>query len=92
VARARAADPRAFRALYDLSFRLVFAWSLRTMGHPAPAARLTAATLRRAFEALAEYDGTVSFGGWLLGHAQAALGDDADARGAAGPSLGGATS
>jgi DNA-directed RNA polymerase specialized sigma24 family protein len=81
VARARAADPRAFRALYDLAFRVVFAWSLRATGHPAGAERLTAAILRRAFSELAGFDGSRSLGGWLIGHAQAALEADAPVAG-----------
>jgi DNA-directed RNA polymerase specialized sigma24 family protein len=81
VARAGAADPRAFRALYDLSFRLVYAWSLRATGEQARAERLTAATLRRAFPALAGFDGSTSLGGWLVGHAEAALASEAPASG-----------
>jgi hypothetical protein len=80
VERARGADPRAFRALYELAFRLVFACSLRATGDPRRAERLTAATLKRAFAELAEHDGSLSLGVWLVRRAERSLraGEDAD--------------
>jgi DNA-directed RNA polymerase specialized sigma24 family protein len=77
VARARSGDPRAFRALYDLAFRLVWAWSLRTTSDPDRAEALTSITLRGSFERLGEYDGSLSFGVWLVRQARAALAPDA---------------
>lgn len=81
VARACAAEATAYRALYDLAFRLIWAWSLRTTGSPARAEQLTAATLRRAFASLDLGLQGASLGTWLLRHAAAVLEElDAPAR------------
>jgi RNA polymerase sigma-70 factor, ECF subfamily len=73
VARARAGDERAYRALYDTAFRLVWAFALRSVRDRAAAEELAARTLRRAFSNLALYDGTESFGVWVIQHAARAL-------------------
>jgi hypothetical protein len=88
VERTRAAEPRAFRGLYDLAFRLVWAWSLRTTGDPDRAEALTAATLRRAFAGLDDFEGSATLGGWLLRHAEAVLREEAvSAAAVRGPAL-----
>jgi DNA-directed RNA polymerase specialized sigma24 family protein len=73
VARARAGDPRAFRVLYHVAFRLTWAFTYRSVGDAARAEQLTARSLRRTFASLASYDGGTSFGGWVIRHAEAVL-------------------
>jgi DNA-directed RNA polymerase specialized sigma24 family protein len=73
VARARRGDTRAFRALYDVAFRLAWAFSMRSLGDSPRAEELTARALRRAFANLGVYDGRESFGVWMIGHASVAL-------------------
>jgi hypothetical protein len=48
-----AGDARSFRALYDLAFRIAWAFSLRSTGEPRLAEAATAAALRRVFATLA---------------------------------------
>lgn len=75
VARARAGDERAFRALYEVAFRLSWAFLVRRTGDPRLAEALTARALRRAFASLDAFDGAPHFGAWVLAHAQRALRD-----------------
>ena len=73
VARACAGDERAYRALYDVAFRLAWAFALRSLADRTVAEELAARSLRRAFANLALYDGTESFGVWVIHHAARAL-------------------
>jgi RNA polymerase sigma-70 factor (ECF subfamily) len=73
VARARAGDERAYRALYEVAFRLAWAFALRSLAERTAAEELAARTLRRAFANLALYDGSESFGVWVIHHAARSL-------------------
>lgn len=67
AARALTGDQRAFDTLYDLAFRLAFAFAWHQTRRREVAEEVTTETLRRAFAALSGYSGEKSFGSWLLG-------------------------
>jgi DNA-directed RNA polymerase specialized sigma24 family protein len=71
---ALAGDPRAFRELYELAFRIAWAFALRSCRDASLAEALTAGTLRRAFADLAPLaDGRQGLGALVLRCAAAAL-------------------
>lgn len=72
VLRARS-EERAFRSLYDTAFRLAWAWALRATGDPRVAQTLTECTLQRVFAVLESFDGSRSFGAFVLTFAAAVL-------------------
>jgi DNA-directed RNA polymerase specialized sigma24 family protein len=64
---ALAGDVRAFRELYEVAFRVAWAFALRSCGEAPLAEALTAGTLRRAFADLAPLaDGRQGLGSLVL--------------------------
>jgi DNA-directed RNA polymerase specialized sigma24 family protein len=71
---ALAGDARAFRQLYEVAFRIAWAFALRSCRDAAAAEVLTAGTLRRAFADLAApADGRQGLGALVLRCAADAL-------------------
>jgi DNA-directed RNA polymerase specialized sigma24 family protein len=70
VQRASLGDPDAFAAIYDESFRCVWAFAVRRTGARDAAEALTERILARVFATLGEYAGDVPFAAWLHATAQ----------------------
>jgi DNA-directed RNA polymerase specialized sigma24 family protein len=70
--RACAGDPRAFRALYEIAFRIAWAHAVRSAADVGRAEPLTARTLADFFSSLANFDGSTSLGVSVLRAAQRA--------------------
>jgi DNA-directed RNA polymerase specialized sigma24 family protein len=71
--KAAQADRSAFGALFEDSFDRVYAFVRRRTATPEAAEAATERTLARAFEQLADYDGSIAFSAWLLSLIQAEL-------------------
>ena len=65
VQRAALGDPDAFAAIYDESFRCVYAFAARATQGRVRAEALTERVLVRVFEQLGHYAGDVPFAAWL---------------------------
>lgn len=65
VARARAGDPRAERALYDAHVDRLYRLALRLTGDEELAAEYTQQAFTRAFRSLGSFRGDSSFATWL---------------------------
>jgi RNA polymerase sigma-70 factor (ECF subfamily) len=66
VQRAARGDREAFSAVYEESFRCVYAFALRHLRKRRPAEALTERVLVRVFTELGGYQGEVPFAAWLL--------------------------
>jgi DNA-directed RNA polymerase specialized sigma24 family protein len=85
-------DARAFRALYDVAFRLSWAFTVRSTGDPRLAEAVTERALRRAFAELSELaDGRTGLGALVLGCAGEALRELGPERAAPAPAVATAT-
>lgn len=72
--RALEGDAAAFRALYDVAFRLAWAFSVRSTGDSHLAESVTARALRRSFAELpALAEGRAGLGALVLGAGDEAL-------------------
>jgi hypothetical protein len=81
-------DARAFRALYDVAFRLSWAFAVRSTGDARLAEAVTARALRRVFAELSALaDARTSLGALVLGCADEALRELEPQRAAAAPPI-----
>jgi RNA polymerase sigma-70 factor (ECF subfamily) len=65
LARIRAGERAAAEALVDANYRRIYAYLCRCSGDPAGAEDLTQETFRKAWSALAGFDGRSSISTWL---------------------------